>query len=324
MIETDPASPGDGRTAHIAKPPTASPPANRMDLTIALPDGRVLGYAEYGDPDGVPIIGMHGTPGSRRMFEIANDAAAALNIRLLAPERPGFGISSYHSGRDLRSYAQDIAAFADALGISRFAVAGVSGGGPYAAACAAFLPERVTALGLVSPIGPMAGKEKPPSIGPGHAFAFRYGPRMKPLMALIFSVGRLAFLHAPNLIFGFILSRAAPSDWAVLSRREIRRNLIRGVAEGCRPGIGASLQEMRLFSRPWDVPLEKIEAPAFLWQGLSDRNVPVSAALRLGELIKGCRVTRIANAGHYWIFDNVPLVLATLADAYKSRTAGDK
>ncbi len=309
------------RPAVIAKSPTAPLPANRMDLTIVLPDGRLLGYADYGDPDGVPIIGMHGTPGSRRMFEIAHAAAAALNIRLLAPERPGFGISSYHSGRDLRSYARDIAAFADALGISRFAVAGVSGGAPYAAACAAFLPERVTALGLISPIGPMAGREKPASIGPGHAFAFRYAPRIMPLMALIFSIGRLAFLHAPNLIFGFILSRAAPSDWAVLSRGEVRANLIRGVAEGCRPGIGASLQEMQVFSRPWDVPLEKIEAPAFLWQGLSDRNVPVSAALRLGELIKGCHVTRIASAGHYWIFDNIPLVLTTLADAYKSQTA---
>jgi pimeloyl-ACP methyl ester carboxylesterase len=325
MIENIPsASGGDASTATLLDKPGAETPAMRTEQTIILPDGRVLGYAEYGVPDGVPVIGLHGTPGSRHMFEIAHAPAAALKIRLLAPERPGFGISSYHSGRDLRSYAQDIAGFADALGISRFAVAGVSGGGPYAAACAAFLPERVTALGLISPIGPMAGKEKPPSIGPGHAFAFRYAPRIMPLMALIFSIGRLAFLHAPNFIFGFILSRAASSDWAVLSRREIRRNLIRGVAEGCRPGIRASLQEMQLFSRPWDVPLEKIEAPAFLWQGLSDRNVPVSAALRLGELIKGCRVTRIANAGHYWIFDNVPLVLATLADAYKSRTIGDK
>lgn len=324
MIENSPSASDHIPTAVTHHTPSADLPAMQTELTMVLPDGRILGYAEYGVPGGIPIIGLHGTPGSRRMFEIAHAAAATLNIRLLAPERPGFGISSHHPGRDLRSYAKDIAAFADALGISQFAVAGVSGGGPYAAACAALLPERVTALGLVSPIGPMAGKEKPASIGPGHAFAFRYAPRIMPLMALIFSIGRLAFLYAPNLIFGFILSRAAPSDWAVLSRREIRRNLIRGVAEGCRPGIRASLQEMRLFSRPWEVPLEKIVAPAFLWQGLSDRNVPVSAALQLGELIKGCRVTRIAHAGHYWIFDNVSLVLATLADAYKSRTTRDK
>jgi pimeloyl-ACP methyl ester carboxylesterase len=248
MIENiSSASGGNAATATLLGEGGPQSPAMQTDQTIILPDGRVLGYAQYGVPGGIPVIGLHGTPGSRRMFEIAHSPAAALNIRLLAPERPGFGISSYHSGRDLRSYAQDIAAFADALGIPRFAVAGVSGGGPYAAACAAFLPERVAALGLVSPIGPMAGKQKPPSIGPGHAFAFRYAPRFTPLMALIFSIGRLAFLHAPNLIFGFILSRAAPSDWTVLSRRDIRRFLIRVVGEGCRPGIRASIQDMRLF-----------------------------------------------------------------------------
>ena len=297
-------------------------PELRTDCTLTLPDGRILGYADYGARDGVPIIGLHGTPGSRRMFEIAHPVAARLNIRLLAPERPGFGLSSYKAGRDLACYAHDIRAFADALGISRFAVAGVSGGGPYAVACAALLPDRVSALGLVSPVGPMAGNEKPASIGPGHAFAFRYAPRIMPLMALAFSIGRLAFLYAPNLIFGFLLSRASPSDWAILSRGEIRRNLIRGVAEGCRPGIRASLQEMRLFSRPWELPLDAIRPPVFLWQGLSDRNVPVSAALRLGELIGTCRVTRIPNAGHYWIFDNIPTVLETLRDAQAAPATG--
>lgn len=150
---------------------------------MRLPDGRHLGYAEYGDPAGLAIIGFHGTPGSRLMFQLADSAARELGLRLLAPERPGFGISTYQKNRTLASYAADIAAFADRLGIKRFAVAGISGGGPYAAACAALLPERVTALALVSPVGPMAGAEKPKSIGKGHFFAFRISPRVVPLLA---------------------------------------------------------------------------------------------------------------------------------------------
>jgi pimeloyl-ACP methyl ester carboxylesterase len=298
----------DGAASH-------QPGGPRSDLTVTLPGGRRLGYAEYGDPSGIPVLGFHGTPGSRLMFRLAHPVALKLRIRLLAPERPGFGLSTRQRGRTLASYAPDIADFADALRVERFAVAGISGGGPYAAACAALLPGRVTALGLVSPVGPMAGTHKPRSIGKGHFFAFRVMPRVPPLLGAAFGFGRYAFLYAPNLIYGFILGRASPSDWTILSRGEVRRNLLQGVAEGCRPGIAAGMQEMVIFSRPWNIPFEEIRAPAFLWQGMQDRNVSVAASLRLGELVPHCRTRRMASAGHYWIFDHIEEVLQTLAGA---------
>lgn len=292
-------------------------PYSTGDHTVTLPGGRRLGYAEYGASGGLPLIGFHGTPGSRFMFRLAHQPAANLGLRLIAPERPGFGLSTYHRGHTLRTYAADIAAFADALGISRFAAAGVSGGAPYAAACAALLPERVTALALVSPVGPMAGKERPRGIGPGHYFAFRIAPRMMPLLAGVFAIGRAAFLYTPGAMMGFIVGRSTPSDWKILTRREVRRNLLQGVSEGMRPGIRGALSEMRLFSRAWDIPFGNIRAPAFLWQGTSDRNVPAAAAFRLGELIPSCRVTRVEKGGHYWIFDNIETVLGTVADAVR-------
>jgi pimeloyl-ACP methyl ester carboxylesterase len=282
---------------------------------VRLPDGRLLGFAEYGDPRGVPVFGMHGTPGSRLMFAIADAAAREAGVRLIAPERPGFGISSHHRGRTLASYAADIAAFADALGIARFAVAGISGGGPYAAACAALLPERVTALGLVSPVGPVCAGEGADRIGPGHHLIFRLSPRLPLLLWPVFALGRHAFLHAPMAIYGFLLGRAAGCDRMVLTRPEVRRNLLAGVAEGLRPGVQASIQEMLLFSRPWNIPFAAIRAPSFLWQGAADRNVPPSAAFKLGELIPGCSVQRIEAAGHYWIFDNMATVLRPLVAA---------
>lgn len=285
--------------------------------TVTLPDGRLLGYGDYGDPSGLPVLGFHGTPGSRLMFQIADAPARELGIRLLAPERPGFGISTYHRRRTLTSYAGDIAAFADALGLARFAVAGISGGGPYAAACAALMPGRVSALALVSPVGPMAGMDRRVHLGPGHFAAFRISPRLPFLLGGAFRLGRYGFLFAPLGMYGFLMSRAAPSDWRVLRRPEVRRNLLQGVAEGLRPGVKASLQEMRLFARPWNVPLSTISAPSVLWQGTADRNVPQSAALRLGESIPGCRVHRVEGAGHYWIFDNMLKVLGWI-----TRTAG--
>lgn len=288
--------------------------------TVVLPDGRRLGYMEYGDPDGTPVLGFHGTPGSRFMLRLAHGVAKELGIRLLAPERPGFGLSTFHKGRSLASWARDMEAFTQALGVERFAVAGVSGGGPYAAACAAMLPERVTAVALVSPIGPMAGAEKPDSVGWGHYCLFRLFPRIPGVMAGLLTVGRLFFLYAPQVVFTLIFGRSAPSDWKVLSRREVRRNLIEGVAEGFRPGIRGGVEELRVFSRPWGVPLAEIRAPCFLWQGLADRNVPVRAALRLGDFVPHCQVFKIEGAGHYWVFDNIRLVLSTLVDAAKSAT----
>jgi pimeloyl-ACP methyl ester carboxylesterase len=272
----------------------------------------MLGYAEYGVPGGLPVFGFHGTPGSRLMFRIAHEAAVEANIRLIAPERPGFGISSRHPGRSLKSYAADIAELAELLDMDRFAVAGVSGGGPYAAACAALLKERITALALISPIGPVCGSDKPDRIGRGHFFAFRIMPRIPPLSALVCGIGRAAFLYIPKLMYAFILSRASSTDWRVLSRPDVRRNLLAGVAEGCRPGVRTTMQELAIFSRPWNVPYEEITAPAILWQGLSDRNISVPAAIRLGELIPHCQVELVPDAGHYWIFDNMKKVLCKI------------
>lgn len=286
----------------------------KTDLTVTLSDGRILGYAEYGDPDGIALLGFHGTPGSRLMFRIAHEAATDVKIRLIAPERPGFGISSRHPGHSLKTYAQDIAEFADHLGIDRFAVAGISGGGPYAAACAAYLADRIRTLALISPVGPVCGSEKADKIGPGHFFAFRIMPRMLPLSALICGIGRAAFLYIPQLMYAFILSRSSSTDWHVLSRPEIRQNLLAGVAEGCRPGIGALMQELAIFSRSWDLPFDEITAPSLLWQGLKDRNVPIHAAVRLGKLIPNCETHLIPDAGHYWIFDNMKMVLCKIAE----------
>lgn len=298
--------------------PTKTPTPPAEDLTMKLPDGRLLGYAEYGDPAGLPLLAFHGMPGCRHMFRPTHSLGVEMGIRVIAVERPGFGLSSPHPHRSLRSYIDDIAAFTDALGLRRFAVAGVSAGAPYAAACAALMPDRVTALAMVSPVGPMAGQEAPAWIGLGHAIAFRAGPRLMPLLAGIFSIGRGLFLYAPQVMGGLMMARAAPSDWKILSRRDIRTDLLSAVADGMRPGVGASLQDMRIFSRAWDIPYDHITAPAFLWMGMADRNVPVQAALRLGELVPGCHVKQIEKGGHFWIFDNAREVLATIAGAVRA------
>ena len=140
---------------------TAGKTATAEDRHIVLSGGRKLGYSEYGAPRGLPILGFHGTPGSRFMFRLVHEPARRLGIRIIAPERPGFGLSTFQRNRTLADWASDIAELADHLGLQHFGVAGISGGGPYAVACAALLPTRVTAAALMGPVGPLLPPGRP-------------------------------------------------------------------------------------------------------------------------------------------------------------------
>src|SRR5215210_2245818 len=120
------------------------------DRVVLLADGRRLGYAEYGDSLGQPVMFFHGLGTSRLVCPPDEAAARKLGVRLIAVDRPGIGISDPLSGRSLLDWPRDVAQLADQLGIERFSVVGWSGGGPYAAACGHSLAHRVLAVGMVS------------------------------------------------------------------------------------------------------------------------------------------------------------------------------
>jgi pimeloyl-ACP methyl ester carboxylesterase len=122
--------------------------------TITLPDGRTLGYAEYGDPKGRPVIYFHGWPSSRLQSKLANTKAKWQHVRLIAVDRPGFGLSTYQEGRTILDWPDDVAVLADALMIKKFAVLGVSGGGPYVAAAAYKIPDRLTKASIAVGLAP--------------------------------------------------------------------------------------------------------------------------------------------------------------------------
>src|SRR5690242_10978716 len=122
----------------------------RDSHVTVLPDGRDLGWMELGTSSGSPVFAFHGTPGSRLQFEIDDAPIRAAGLRLICPDRPGYGLSTFQPGRRLTDWPADVAYLADHLDIDRFAVLGTSGGGPHAAVCAALLGNRVTAAAIVS------------------------------------------------------------------------------------------------------------------------------------------------------------------------------
>ena len=147
------------------------------------------------------MLAIHGTPGSRFMFALTDKAARERGLRIFAPERPGYGLSDFRRKDALVQAADDLRMFADAVGLRRFALIGVSGGGPYAVAAAASMAERVALLALISPVGPIAECQSKIRMSKLHRFIFTRIGRSRQSGAAFFWSLRHVVRHAPNLAY---------------------------------------------------------------------------------------------------------------------------
>src|SRR5262245_27054957 len=191
-------------------------PSERSSQILRLADGRRFGFAEYGDPEGLPVLAIHGTPGSRYMFALTDAAARERRLRIVAPERAGYGLSDFRLQTSLTEAASDLEQCADALGLSRFALIGVSGGGPYAVAAAAAMPCRIALLALINPIGPIAERDRRIRISKAHRLIFsRLGRSDAVCTAFFWSLRRLVHF-APGLAYRVVERCVDASDRAVL------------------------------------------------------------------------------------------------------------
>ena len=287
--------------------PVAPPPA-----ILHLPDGRALAYAEYGAPRGRPVLVFHGVPGTRLMWRNASEPASRHGLRLIAIDRPGFGASTPQPDRKLSDWQRDVTAVVDHLGVGKFAVAGVSGGGPFAVATAAAFGERVTALGLISPMGPIASLQYQIDLHFTDRFFFLRLPHRPRLMRVFFGVGNMLFRRNPRFHYDAFVRALPRADREILRELALKKQVIEDVLESLKQGGDGARSDMMIFSRPWDVEYESITAPAVLWQGTADTIVPVPAAMRLGSMLPNCEVIRLPDAGHFWVYRNFETIMAKL------------
>jgi pimeloyl-ACP methyl ester carboxylesterase len=283
------------------------------DRQLRLRDGRKLGFRIYGDPEGTPILFLHGTPGSRLKFSIAHQAGKDLRLAIVAPDRWGYGLTEAPPAPSLRRFGEDMAALMDALGRPSFAVGGISGGGPYAAGVAACLPRRVTALALVSPVGPIADAGLGPSLPLLHRLCFTVLPKRPRTVSTAMRAFRWSLSHTPRLAGRLTTWRAARPDKRLIGRSEIRQRILGSFSEGLRPGTAGPNTDLAIFSRPWHVDLAAITAPSRLWIGTRDSNVPIAAARILAQRIPRCILTELPNEGHLWVSVHHADVLAWVA-----------
>lgn len=262
---------------------------------VRLPDGRRLDTWVGGDPSGTAVVYFHGTPAGRLQAALGDGAARRRGVRLVAFSRPGYGGSS-DAPTTLVSVARDTALVADRLGLERFACLGASGGGPFALAAAAVLPDRVTAVGVVAGIGPVLEIERGMA---GH-------PAIR--AALAGDLDRAVLLE----------DRALTTPALVHDEPDHRRHrlgtfvspeILEPWAPGGRPGVpvyrGVSRDSLA-FAVGWDVDLAAVRAPVWLWYGDRDRMVTLDHGRWLHEHLPTSRLVVREGVGHlgalmpYW------------------------
>jgi pimeloyl-ACP methyl ester carboxylesterase len=269
-----------------------------------LPDGRDLGWLELGDPAGMPVFAFHGTPGSRLQIAIEDSPIRAAGVRLVCPDRPGYGLSTFQPGRRLVDWPRDVAHLADHLGINCFAVMGISGGGPHSAVCAALLGDRVNSAAIVSGVGPLADPRATEGMMRSNRIFTALSRRRSRVLHVALNLQVGALRRWPSRALDLMVKQLPPVDVAILSRPEVRALLEREAVRSSRTAGRAASQDFELFAADWGFDLGAIEIPVHIWQGGADLNVPPHHARLLHDAIPGSVLHELAGEGHFMVIDH--------------------
>ncbi len=286
-------------------------------------DGHTIGLAEYGPPDGRPVISIHGTPGSRYGGPPPDHPHLydELNARVIGFDRPGYGLSTRRAGRVAADAARDVETIADALGLDEFAVTGGSGGGPHCLAVASLLPARVTRAACVVGVAPLGSPGLPLD-------QWTAGMTQGNVDEFTWSLTGEAVLR-PNLEkqAGDDLARVAvdptnplgetyemsDGDREIMARPEYAVRMQRLMQEAYRQGVDGWLDDDLAFTKPWGFDLSALKAPVTVWYGTDDTLVPPAHGNWLAQHVPNALVIRMSG-GHLELVNRAEELLRWLTD----------
>jgi pimeloyl-ACP methyl ester carboxylesterase len=272
---------------------------------IETPDGRVLAAVEGGDPNGAPVIVHHGTPMSRLLYEPHVADAKAHGLRLIGYDRPGYGDSTPQPGRAVADAARDVATIADALGIERFATWGISGGGPYALACAALLPDRVVAAASLAGVAPYDAKDLDWLAGMGESNVEEFSLTLQGRDKLEPAVRDMRDAMIAGGVGGVkeaLRTLLSPVDAAAYSGATAEY-MFAAFRVGSDERIDGWIDDDLAFAEPWGFSVEQISVPVLLWQGVEDRFVPPAHGEWLARRIPTCEPHLSPADGHITLLE---------------------
>jgi pimeloyl-ACP methyl ester carboxylesterase len=265
-----------------------------------LADGRFLGGAEYGDPQGRPVFLFHGQPGNR-LFHPDEELTRQFGVRLIVPDRPGYGLSTYLPERRLLDWPYDTLAIADHLGIEQFEIIAFSGGGPYGLACAAKIPDRLTRVVVAAGAPPMhipALRRQMQPLARINYFLTRFTGAIFP------AIFRIYWRQARKTPAGFIeiMRRQSPlADQKLIENPETYQMLLAVWQENLRVDSRGYVLDARLLMDDWGFQMSDVETPIELVWGAQDLNVPPSVMDYFSAQLPHSTQTLLPEAGHFAI-----------------------
>ncbi len=272
----------------------------RLEGTVAVRDGRRLGFAEFGTASGAGVIWMHGTPGARRQIPLeARAYAEARDLRIIGVDRPGIGSSTPHVYADVRDWTDDLVMLADTLGIDEMRLIGLSGGGPYVLAAGAALQDRVRAVAVIGGVAPSVG---PDAVAGGAIGLARHA-------APVVSVGRMPIGVALTLgirlarpVAGRVLDLYAvlqpEGDKRLLGRPEFKAMFVDDLLNGSRRQVTAPLSDLLLFTRDWGFRLADVKVPVAWYHGDADHIVPFRHGAHVADLLPDAVLRTMEGESH--------------------------
>jgi len=300
-------------------PPIEKP---RAEGRFHLTGRRRLGYAEYGDPSGPVVLWFHGTPGGRRQFPLLGRRAAEnLGLRVVVVERPGSGLSDPHAYEAVVDWAADVAEVADTLGAERFGVIGLSGGGPYALACAATptLAHRVAAVAVVGGVTPSVGPDAT-ATGPID-LARRAAPVLSGLrrpLATLVAGGLLPIVPLGHYAYRAFSGVMPEADQRVFADDEIQAMFLDDLARTARGRFQALVDDARLFGRDWGFRLADVKVSVRWWHGDADPIVSFDAAKAAASRLPDAELVLRPGESHLGGFATVDEILGFIGSFLSS------
>lgn len=290
----------------------------KLEGNIAVGDDRQIGFAEFGDPQGRAIFWLHGTPGARRQIPMeARVFAEQQGIRLIGVDRPGIGASTPYQYDTVAAFADDLRTIADTLGIGKFEVVGLSGGGPYTLACAAAMPDRIVAAGVLGGVAPTRGAD---AIGGGvSTLITATAPVVEVAGAPIrFAASRLIRLVRPVAEPAlYMYARISPEgDRRLLVRPEFKAMFLDDLLNGSRKQLAAPFADVVVFARDWGFRLDEVKVPVRWWHGDRDHIVPFEHGQHVVSKLPDARMYHLPGESHLAGLGRAEEILGTMIEVW--------
>ena len=271
-----------------------------LEGNVAVRDGRRMSFAEYGSPRGPALVWMHGTPGARRQIPLeARALAEREGLRIIGIDRPGIGSSTPFLYPDVLDWTEDLELVLDALAVDEARIIGLSGGGPYALAAGAALPERVVGVGVLGGVAPTAGVDA--ADGGPIQLAVRLAPALD-LARVPLGVGLTQAIRLVRPLAGPALDLYAAfqpaGDKNLLARPEFKAMFLDDLLNGSRFQTLAPLNDLVLFTRPWGFDLADVVVPVRWWHGDADHIVPFRHGRHVVDRLPNAVLTVIDGESH--------------------------